>query len=114
MIDTTGYQVDYDALKKDIDKKKLENGANKADNSYSTEFPEKRDLHVDALEIPDSYKSAFNINNPSRQFSIGNPNFIYKNKYSYKSTDTSYLTVPVPAHTNVYRKINLVIIYVLT
>jgi hypothetical protein len=81
------------------------NGSYKHENNiFNSEYPNRKDLHVDATEIPICYKEAFNINNLTRQFDFGNSEYIIKNQFHYKNTDTSFVQTPVPLHINLYKQ----------
>jgi hypothetical protein len=99
-----GYKVPEVKPKRVADFRKEENGAGKYtdNNNYSTSFPSKKDLHVDAVEVPDCYKYIFNINNPSKQETLGNSTCLNKNQDKYKNSDNSYIQLPLPSHTNLY------------
>lgn len=75
----------------------------KSESSYNTKFPNKNDLNVDAVNIPEYYKEMYDINTYYTQKNIGNKEFLGQKEYKdYIGGNSSFISVRVPPHVNLY------------
>lgn len=85
----------------------------KVPSNYKNEFPSKADLNVDAVVTPENYGETYNINTYHRQHLIGNKEFLSKKVFrNYLGGNSSFKSVPVPPHVNMYLIINYLYIII--
>jgi len=72
-------------------------------SSFNNVFPNKSDLNVDAVVIPENYREIYNINTYHKQHLIGNNEYLTKKEIkNYIGGNSSFQSVPVPPHINLY------------
>ena len=92
-----------DVNSKNFDK---QNGQeNKKGSGYGLIYPMKETMNVDAVIIPDHFKGSYDINTHHKQFLIGNCEYLSKegnNTNNYIGGNSSFISVRVPPHVNLY------------
>lgn len=75
--------------------------ATKSDvDSYKSEFPNRKDLHVDATSCPENYKYSYSIINSSHRKPVGKPDYLKPKDQSCLTENASYISIAIPPHIN--------------
>lgn len=72
------------------------------DESYNSQFPTKKDLHVDSITCPDNYKQSYSLSGISHRYNMGRTKYMQSSEMKKVSNtvNNSYSSVPVPSHVN--------------
>ncbi len=108
-----------------IDKSYLKNNINKQNNAeitlnpngsdrvrrsnsnYNFIFPSKKDLYVEATNVPDNYTDPHNINSYSKQYLLGTPEFLILQDRQIFNENSSYKSIQIPPHINLNHLCNI-------